>query len=107
MGHFISAGLGVLGIMLLLAVGITQAAIGYMGIEHYFGAIVAFIVVGAAFFFRLMLPLTIGTFFGAMEVLGWSWYFALLVTAPGLLFALPAMVAVALEGISPKNNTGI
>lgn len=98
------AALGVFGFILFLAVGITQAAIGYMGIEHYFGTIAAIIALIAAFFLRLMLPLTIGTFFGAMEVLGWPWYLALLVTAPGLLFAAPAMVAAALESISPKKN---
>ena len=98
------AALGAFGFILFLAVGITQAAIGYMGIEHYFGTIAAIIALIAAFFLRLMLPLTIGTFFGAMEVLGWPWYLALLVTAPGLLFAAPAMVAAALESISPKKN---
>ena len=98
------AALGAFGFILFLAVGITQAAIGYMGIEHYFGTIAAIIALIAAFFLRLMLPLTIGTFFGAMEVLGWPWYLALLITAPGLLFAAPAMVAAALESISPKKN---
>jgi len=98
------AALGGLGFLLLIVVGITQAAIGYMGIEHYFGSIVAIIAIVAAFFLRLMLPLTIGTFFGSMEVLGWPWYLALLITAPGLLFVAPAMVAVALESISSKKN---
>ncbi|MDC0564566.1 hypothetical protein OAP51_07220 [Alphaproteobacteria bacterium] len=98
------AALGIFGFLLFLAVGITQAVIGYMGIEYYFGTIAAVIALVAAFFLRLMLPLTIGTFFGAMEVLGWPWYFALLITAPGLLFAAPAMVAATLESISPKKN---
>lgn len=98
------AALGGLAFLLLIAVGITQAVIGYMGIEHYFGTIAAVIAIIAAFFLRLMLPLTIGTFFGALEVLGWPWYLALTVTAPGLLFAAPAMVAAALEGISPKKT---
>ena len=98
------AALGGLGFLLLIAVGITQAAIGFMGIEHHLGTIVAILALVAALFFRLMLPLTIGTFFGAIDVLGWSWYLALIVTAPGLLFAAPAMVAAALESISPRKN---
>jgi hypothetical protein len=48
------AALGVFGFLLFLAVGITQAAIGYIGIEHYFGTVVAVIAVVAAFFLRLM-----------------------------------------------------
>ena len=98
------AALGVFGFILFIAVGITQAAIGYMGIEHYFGTVAAVIALIAAFFLRLMLPLTIGTFFGALEVLGWPWYLALAITAPGLLFAAPAMVAVALESVSSKKR---
>mgnify|MGYP004006408601 FL=1 len=35
------AALGIFGFFILMAVGISQAIIGYMGIEHYFGAIVA------------------------------------------------------------------
>ena len=96
------AALGIFGFFILMAVGISQAIIGYMGIEHYFGAIVAGLTLGAAFIFRLMLPLTIGTFFGALEVLGWPWYFAVLIPAPGLLFVVPAMVATALESVSQK-----
>lgn len=96
--------LGGIAFLLFLVIGITQIVIGYMGIEHYFGTIAAIIVLIVAFFLRLMLPLTIGTFFGAMEVLGWPWYLALLITAPGLLFVTPAMVAVALESVSPKNK---
>lgn len=99
---WVMASLGVFGFFLLIAVGITQAAIGFLGIEHFFGSFVAVAALIAAFAFRLMLPLTIGTFFGAIEVLGWPWYLSLIVTAPGLLFAAPAMVAVVLESISPK-----
>ena len=44
------AALGGLGFLLLIVVGITQAAIGYMGIEHYFGSIAAIIALVAAFF---------------------------------------------------------
>jgi hypothetical protein len=96
--------LGIFGFIVFLVVGITQAAIGYMGIEHYFGTIAAVIALIAAVYWRLMLPLTVGTFFGAMEVLGWPWYFALLITAPGLLFVVPAVVVTALESISSKKT---
>ena len=46
-----------------------------------------------------MLPLTIGTFFGALDVWGWPWYGALLFAAPGLLFTLPGAVGLALVGV--------
>ena len=87
---------------MFLAVAIVQAVIGYIGIEHYFGTIAAVIALAVAFSLRITLPLTIGTFFGALEVLGWPWYLALVITVPGLLFAAPAMIAAALDSISPK-----
>ena len=98
------AALGGLGVLLFFIVGITQAVIGYMGIEFHLGSIAAIFALVVAFFFRFMLPLTIGTFFGALDVLGWPWYLALIFTAPGLLFALPFMVAAILDGISLKKT---
>ena len=96
------AALGAFAFILFLGVAIVQATIGYIGIEHYFGTIAAVVALGVAFSLRITLPLTIGTFFGALEVLGWPWYLALVVTVPGLLFAAPAMIAAALDSISPK-----
>jgi len=93
---------GALWFLFLLAVGLTQAVIGFIGIEHYLGSIAAFLALAAAIFLRLMLPLTIGTFFGALEVFGWPWYLALLITAPGLLLAVPAMVALTIDGVLKK-----
>ena len=96
------AALGAFAFILFLAVAIVQAVIGYIGIEHYFGTIAAVMALAVAFSLRITLPLTIGTFFGALEVLGWPWYLALVITVPGLLFAAPAMIAAALDSISPK-----
>jgi hypothetical protein len=97
------ASMGGMAFVLFLAVGITHMALGYMGIEHYWGTGAAVTALIAAVMFRFMLPLTIGTFFGAMAVLKWPWYLALLVAAPGLLFAVPALVAAALASISSKD----
>jgi hypothetical protein len=89
------AALGVLGGIIFLIVGIAQIWAGYIGIEYHWGAIWAAGAIGVAFVFRLMLPLTIGSFFGAMDVWGWPWYGAAAFAAPGLLFILPAMVTAA------------
>lgn len=96
------AALGVFAFILFLGIAVVQGVIGYIGIEHYFGTIAAVIALAVAFSLRITLPLTIGTFFGALEVLGWPWYLALVITVPGLLFAAPAMIAAALDSISPK-----
>ena len=79
---------GVLLVLVLayLAYGLIQIYAGYVGIEHHLGNGWAIAAIAAAFLLRLMLPLTIGSFFCAMNVWGWHWSLALLFAAPGLLF---------------------
>ena len=64
-----------------LIVGIVQMVVGYLGIEYHLGTIAAFVAIFIAFFLRIMLPLTIGTFFGALDVLNWHWLGALVCNA--------------------------
>lgn len=80
-----------------IGIGILQLYFGYLGIEYHLGPWGALAAVLAAFVFRFMLPITIGTYFGAVDVMGWEWYFALVLAAPGLLFVAPALVNAAIE----------
>jgi len=86
------AAFGIFGFLIFVGVAIVQTVVGYIGIEYHFGTFVAIIVIILAFVFRLMLPLTIGTFLGAMNVWGWPWYGALALASPGLLFAIPTLI---------------
>ena len=96
--------LGVFGGILFLLVGVVQIYIGFLGIEYHLGIVWAWIAIVIALGFRIMLPLTIGTFFGAISVMGWPWYGALALAAPGLLFIAPALVTAALATLSDKKN---
>ena len=98
------ATLGILGFLIFVTVAIIQTAVGYIGIEHHFGTFVAIVVIILAFVFRLMLPLTIGTFLGAMNVWGWPWYGALALAAPGLLFIVPALITSVLSTVLQNNK---
>lgn len=80
-----------------IAVGIAQLVLGYMGIDYHFGMWAALAAVVVGLFLRVTLPLTIGSYFGAVDVMGWEWYVGILVAAPGLLFIVPSMVAAALD----------
>ena len=91
---------GGLGAIFFLGFAIVQAAIGYLGIEYHFGSGWALGLLIAAFIFRFSLPLTIGTFFGAVDVLGWHWVGALLITLPGLLFMVPGAIGMGLVGLA-------
>lgn len=85
-----------------LVIGLIQLYVGYLGIEYHWGTTGAVICVVLAFLFRFMLPLTVGTFFGALDVWGWPWYGALALTVPGLAFALPGLVMIAVGALSGK-----
>jgi hypothetical protein len=92
--------LGILGgtafLALFLVIACAQMAAGYAGIEHSLGHFWAVAAVVVLIFFRISLPLTVGAFFGAMNVWGWHWALALLFAAPGLLFVVPGALAAAI-----------
>ena len=91
-----------IGAIILIGFGVAQLVIGFLGIEYHFGEVWAFVAAFAAFFLRIMFPMTIGCYFGAVDVLNWEWYWALLITAPGLLFIAPAMIGVIIETLKMK-----
>lgn len=89
-----------MGFLLLPAfiiVGLAQLAIGFMGLEYMLGLWAAFIGLGAAFLFRFMLPLSVGSYFGAVEVMGLPWWGGIIVAAPGILFILPSLLGAVME----------
>lgn len=88
-----NAVLGVAGFIAFLLFGIAQLTAGFVGIEQGLGLFWAWGALVAAFMFRFTLPITIGSFFGAMNVWGWHWALAALFAAPGLLFVVPGVLA--------------
>jgi hypothetical protein len=84
-----------LGVLLLIAFSVAQLAAGFAGIQHGLGVGWAWAAIVVAFAFRFTLPITIGAFFGAMNVWGWHWAFAALFAMPGLIFIVPSMFASA------------
>ena len=91
---------GGFGVILMLGIGLAQIVIGYIGIEYHFGAGWAIGAVVLALMFRFSFPLTVGTFFGAIDVFGFSWVIALLITLPGLLLMIPGAIAAGIAGLA-------
>ena len=87
----------IIGMILFLLYGIAQLIVGAAGIDFYFGGFWSGLAIFLAIFFRVTLPITIGAFFGALEVFNWHWALALLFAAPGLIFIVPGMIALTLE----------
>mgnify|MGYP001196688342 CR=1 FL=1 len=98
------AALGIFGGILFLLVGIVQIFVGYIGIEYHLGAGFAVGALVLGFVFRIMFPLTIGTFFGALDVFGWHFLGALALAAPGLLFILPALITSAISSFTDNKR---
>ena len=83
--------------ILFLLFGIAQLVVGGMGIEYYFGGFWLGVAIVLVVFFRFNLPIIIGSYFGAVELLQWHWALALLFAVPGLLFIVPSFIAMIIE----------
>src|SRR4051794_12723625 len=97
------AWLGCAFMILMLVYGLVQCWAGYIGIQHHLGGGWAIAAIIAAFVFRFSLPLTIGSFFGALNVWGWPWIGALVFAAPGLAF-MALMIPGTLATVMGKRN---
>jgi hypothetical protein len=84
---------------LTLAFGVSQLLAGYVGIAEYLGPAWAIGLLAASLLFRFTLPITIGAFFGAMDVWGIHWSLAMLFAAPGLIFLAPTIIASILTAV--------
>ena len=62
---------------------------GFIGIQFFYGTIVALLITIISIYFKVILPLYIGSFFGMIFVLEWHWLIALSICLPGLLFITP------------------
>lgn len=72
--------------VLVIAYGVSQIYAGWIGIEHHFGSGWANAALVAALLIRFSLPLTVGSFFGALDVWGWHWVVAFVFAAPSIAF---------------------
>ena len=65
---------------------------GFIGIQFFYGTIVALLITIISIYFKVILPLYIGSFFGIIYVLEWHWSIALLICLSGLLFITPNLL---------------
>ena len=93
--------MGALFILVMIA-GLAQLYLGYIGIEDWLGNAWALGALGLAFFARIMLPLTIGTYLAMTNVYGFEWWIGAIVAAPGLLLIVPALVTDTLSKVFNK-----
>ena len=80
---------GLLFILISILSILFNIIMGFIGIQFFYGTIVALLITIISIYFKVILPLYIGSFFGMIYVLEWHWLIALLICLPGLLFITP------------------
>ena len=72
--HIIKIGIFIIiGLFLLL---LFHLIVGFLGIQYFFGTLIAILITVLCIFLKFPLPISIGFFFGVIYVLGWHWIFA-------------------------------
>lgn len=84
--------MAMLGFLAVVVLGLAQLVAGYAGIAEHLGTVWAICALVASLLFRFTLPITIGAFFGAMDVWGLHWSLAALFAVPGLIFLIPGII---------------
>ena len=80
---------GLIFILLSFLSVLFNIVMGFIGIQFFYGTIVALLISIISIYFKVILPLYIGSFFGMIYVLEWHWIIALILCLPGLLFITP------------------
>lgn len=88
--------MAVFGFLEIVALGIAQLITGCSGVKEHLGAVWAIGCFVASLLFRFTLPITIGAFFGAMDVWGLHWSLVALFAVPGLIFLIPGIITSVL-----------
>lgn len=96
-------GLGMLMFFGFLAYGLTQLVAAWFGLDDWIGGW-SWLVLFVCFMGRFMLPITVAAFMGAWQVWQWHWALALLFAAPGLIVAVPALLAGLFELLPSRSR---
>ncbi len=89
-------------ILISIIYAIFGISMGYAGIEYHLGTVWAIVAMVCALVFRISLPIAIGAFFGMVDVLGWHWIVAILISVPSLLLLVPGLVIGLFEPLIVK-----
>ena len=89
---------GLITVGLIVSLFCFYVIVGFLGIQYLmepyqYGTFFAWVIILFGIFYRFtFLLLTIGVFFGIINVLEWNIFFAILFTLPSLLFIFPKQI---------------
>lgn len=101
---------GLITIGLIVSLFCFYVIIGFLGIEYLmqpykYGTFFAWAIILFSIFYRFtFLLLTIGVFFGIINVLEWHMFFAIIFTLPSLLFIFPKQILNFKIKTTKQNN---
>ncbi|MDF7675033.1 hypothetical protein PT277_06820 [Acetobacteraceae bacterium ESL0709] len=75
-----------------MGLGLFELYLSVIGLQASWGSVVAVIALATGFFLCTSLVVMIGSYMGAVNVLGWPWWGGVLIACPGLLFLIPSIV---------------
>ena len=91
-----SGSLGILGGIVFFGIGLAQLVLGFGGIDYHLGPWFAWGSMILAFL-GFTIPITIGTYFGAVDVWGWPWWVGILIAIPGVVLMFPTLIATLFD----------
>ena len=107
---------GLITLGIIISLFCFYVVVGFLGIQYLmepyqYGTFFAWVIILFSVFYRFtFLLLTIGVFFGIINVLEWHLIFAVLFTLPSLLFIFPKQILnfkmKANSKIKPQKNNG-
>ena len=89
----LSGSLRILLVLIFCGIGVVQLILGFDGIDYHLGSGFAWGSLILAFL-GFTIPITIGTYFGVVDVLGWPWWLGILITLPGTVLVLPLLTVL-------------
>lgn len=90
----VSGAFGCLMAIAWMIYGVALLVVGWIGINEEYGYWWAAAALIVSFVLRFTLPITYGAILGAMSLWGWHWIGATLFALPGLIFMVPALLAI-------------
>ena len=102
---------GLITISLILSLLCFYVVVGFLGIQELtkpypYGTFFTWVIIFFGIFYRFtFLLLTIGVFFGIVNVLEWHWIIALLFTLPSFVFIFPKQILNFKIKSKSKNNS--
>ena len=96
--------IGLIAVILLISLIFFHIIVGFLGLQYYFGSIMGIFLIIMCFLLKFFIPISIATFFGALNVIEWHWIPSLLISLPGIIFLKPSFLTKNVQFYSSNKS---